>query len=235
MISGYVDKIPRWLAILLQGVVAAVAVVASVFATNIGFDLKLGLIGIVFLTSSIVSYIFNYRPYMNLKKETKSDLIEMALEQLVTKHDSQVSRQDTDLRANVMVKTKNFSNGLIPRRIEHLKMEYKTDGYSKAEQEQQYKRGEGCAGICLKENDPTYYPGDEKNIEASLSGTKQKVTEDVHSILSVPIYAENKPDTTPVAVLNIDSTQPISETGFDKEASQTLAMRYAGIIGDVVN
>lgn len=163
-------------------------------------------------------------------------MVSFALEDLLRKYDSQVADADCELRANVMIAEKRFSTGLLPTRESYLTMKYDAGNYPDAEREQEYVVGEGCAGTCFAENDPTYYPSDcGAQIEESLSATKREITEEIDSILSVPIYSNNNTEREPIGVLNIDSPQPLSDTGFDKEVVQTLAMRHASVVGDIIS
>lgn len=236
IIRWITDRIPPYAAVLLNGVITAVAVSASLFTTSFGTQTSIAIVVLSFFAPVIATYVLQYTPYIRLKNDTKSDLVSFALEDLLRKYDSQVADADCELRANVMIAEKRFSTGLLPTRESYLTMKYDAGNYPDAEREQEYVVGEGCAGTCFAENDPTYYPSDcGAQIEESLSATKREITEEIDSILSVPIYSNNNTEREPIGVLNIDSPQPLSDTGFDKEVAQTLAMRHASVVGDIIS
>ncbi|WP_231186121.1 hypothetical protein [Haladaptatus sp. DYF46] len=134
-----------------------------------------------------------------------------------------------------MIADKRWVKNLPPRE-KYLSFASQCGDYFEAELEQRYASSTGCAGQALKENNPTYYDSEKrKKPDHSLSSTQREVTDHVNSILSVPIYPDNDQSRPPIGVLNLDSPKNISNTKFDTGQAQTFAMKYAGIIGDVIS
>lgn len=67
-----------------------------------------------------------------------------------------------------------------------------------------------------------------------MSATQRRVTEDVKSDLSVPVYDPGHVDERIIAVLNLDSTAYTDETRFNEKAVQRIAMRRAQLVGHVL-
>jgi hypothetical protein len=189
---------------------------------------------VAFTVGGVVSYATQYQEAVRIKEDTQRTILDMVLEQLVSKYQAELA--DCNLRANVMLVDKRWEFALPPRRTRYLVFAETYGTYDGAELEQEYSSGAGCAGTALQNNNPTYYDSQKKDgLSQSLTHTQQAVTSHVNSILSVPIYPGSDPSKRPIGVLSVDSPENISDTNLDEEQAQRLTMKYAGVIGDVVN
>ena len=115
----------------------------------------------------------------------------------------------------------------------HLRLDYVWGDYTEAEREQQYRVDAGCAGLALGQNQQVFfdaYKAQEPRL--GLTATQRQVTEHVNSILSTPIYRPNDAENqSPIAILNLDSRDLISESGFGERRLQELLVDYAALMG----
>lgn len=236
----WIPYIPPGWAVVFDGVITAIAVGVSLYIQNPGqkfigpVPIGVTLVIAAFLISILVSYATQYQATMRLQEDTQRTILDVALEQLLSKYRDEIV--DCDLRANVMLVDKRWEFGLPPRRKQYLRFQERHGGYSEAELEQEYPSGAGCAGTALENDNPTYYDSQQRDgLSRSLSHTQQEITSHVNSILSVPIYPDSDPSRQPIGVLSVDSPENISDTKLDEEQAQRLTMKYAGVIGDVVS
>lgn len=238
----WIPYIPPGWAVILDGVITAIAVGVSLYIQNpsqnlvgqVPVPIGIVLVVVAFLISSLVSYATQYQATMRVREDTQRTILDIALEQLLSKYRNEIT--DCELRANVMVVDKRWQIGIPPRRKRYLEFAETYGGYNEAELEQEYVSGAGCSGTALENNNPTYYDSQQKDgLSRSLSHTQQEITSHVNSILSVPIYPDSDPSRRPIGVLSVDSSENISSTKLDEEQAQRLIMKYAGVIGDVVS
>lgn len=238
----WIPYIPPGWAVALDGGITAIAVGVSLYVPNLNQNfigqvpvpVGVALIVVAFLVSSSVSYATQYQTTIRVREDTQRTVLDVALEQLLSKYRDEIA--NCDLRANVMVVNKRWQLGIPPRRKRYLEFEEIHGGYNEAELEQEYSAGAGCAGTALKNDNPTYYDSQQKDgLSRSLSHTQQEITSHVNSILSIPIYPDSDPSRRPIGVLSIDSTENISSTKLDEEQARRLIMKYAGVIGDVIS
>ncbi|WP_135825433.1 hypothetical protein [Halorussus ruber] len=236
----WIPYIPPGWAVILDGVITAIAVGVSLYIQNPSQKLirpvpiGVTLVVVAFLISSLVSYATQYQATMRVQEDTQRTILDIALEQLLSKYRDEIA--DCDLRANVMLVNHRWEFAIPPHRKRYLNFQETHGGYSEAELEQEYPSGAGCAGTALENDNPTYYDSQQRDgLSRSLSHTQQEITSHVNSILSVPIYPDSDPSRRPIGVLSIDSSGNISDTKLDEEQAQRLMMKYAGVIGDVVS
>lgn len=114
-----------------------------------------------------------------------------------------------------------------------LRITYWLGDYSAAELEQVYAEDVGCCGSALKANAQTGY--DAAIAHETLKGmtaTQRVITAHIRSMLSTPVYRpSDQSKSTPIAVLNLDSTSATSETKFDQPAMTELVVKHAGLVG----
>jgi hypothetical protein len=67
-----------------------------------------------------------------------------------------------------------------------------------------------------------------------LTDKQHLATEHVNSVLSVPIYLPNN-KVNPVGVVNLDSTEPTSESDLDEEELREEAIYWSNVIGAIVD
>lgn len=126
-------------------------------------------------------------------------------------------------RANVMVPD---------RKKRKLTIRYAVNMEGHLDRHVQLPVGRGCAGRCYVTGEVTTF--DFTKMEHSALGVDAKKTHlwaDLRSILSFPIQRE---DGTNVAVLNVDSSLPIDETGFRDEVTQRAVGLYAELILPII-
>lgn len=233
MVSSRLRLSPR-LGVLLSGVTTALAVAASLFATRFGPFAAAIAVVLSFVLSSTVSYLTTYRRILSLQENKKTFLTEIVLARLVNVYRSEIA--DCELRANVMTLQYRDHPEKGRAHNEYLQIKYTFSTYTREEKEREYEPGEGCAGIALQEDNPTHYDElDPGRAADGMTEKQQEATEEVKSVLSVPIYPDNDPTRRPIGVLNLDSEAYIGDTNFNTETAQTLVMRYAGAVGDIIS
>ncbi|MFC6723500.1 hypothetical protein ACFQE1_03665 [Halobium palmae] len=223
---------PR-LAILFDSLVTAIAVGASLFFENPSTEMAVSVVLIAFIASALVSYATQYQSTMRLREDTRETILDMVLEQLTRKYSEEIAA--CELRANIMTIKRKPSKRIPPWR-RSLSFRAMEGDYSDAELEQEYNSGIGCSGKTIERNSPTYYDSERRqDPDRTLSSTQREVTNHVNSILSVPIYPDNDPSKAPIGVLSLDSEENINTTSFHEEPAHRLAMKYAGVVGNVLS
>lgn len=67
IIRWITDRIPPYAAVLLNGVITAVAVSASLFTTSFGTQTSIAIVVLSFFAPVIATYVLQYTPYIRLK------------------------------------------------------------------------------------------------------------------------------------------------------------------------
>lgn len=148
------------------------------------------------------------------------------------------SGADCHLRVNVMVPYENrpvlsqFSNRLSAK---NLRFKDHTGGFSQQELNLSYEIGQGSCGLAWKQCRPVVY-GEGQKEEAEKEMTQEQLDNagNVESILSVPIYENERQPENLVCVVNIDSEDILSETCFSDEQVQSRTERQADVIAATV-
>ncbi len=226
--------VPPQLALAAATLVTTLVLIISLFTLPVGFSVRVAAVGVGTAAQFVVSYVSLYRPYSKLRYDHRAELLGVIFEGLRREYEA-LTDGEADVRMNVMPVKRQFGQGLLPRRDSFLEIEFHTDGYDREELEQRYKPGEGCCGQAYVENNPTYYDERRQPLgEGRMSATQRRVTEDVKSVLTVPVYRPGKVDEEIIGVLNLDSTAYIDETKFNEKAVQRLVMRRAALVGHVL-
>lgn len=226
--------VPPRLALVAATLITTLALVVSLFTLPVGFYARILAVGVGTAAQFVVSYVSLYRPYSELRYDHRAELLAVIFEGLRREYE-ELTGSDAEVRMNVMPVDNHFSRGLLPRRNDYLQIEFHTDGYDREELEQRYSAGEGCWGQAYVENNPTYYDGQRQPVgDGRMSATQRRVTEDVKSVLSVPVYKPGRVDEEIIAVLNLDSTAYTEETRFNEKAVHRLVMRQAARVGHVL-
>lgn len=225
---------PPRLALVAATSSTTLALLVSLFSLPVGFYARVAAVGVGTVAQFVVSYVSLYRPYSELRRDHRAQLIAVVFEGLRREYEELTGR-DAGVRINVMTVERRFGQGLLPRRTSGLEIAFHTDGYDPEELEQRYAPGEGCWGRAYVENNPTYYDERRQSLgERQMSATQRRVTEDVKSALSVPVYRPGETDDEIVAVLNLDSSRHVERTNFNEKAVQRLVMRRATLVGHVL-
>jgi hypothetical protein len=131
------------------------------------------------------------------------------------------------VRMNVMLKTRHqsFRNGKLriifslgyvigkDRKNKEI-IKFVEPSYSSDEAAELWKRGQGACGAAWEKGDLTVYDTFNSKYQSpkeSLSKHQKEITQDINSILSIPLWLHGKV----IGVLNIDSAKNITETKFD--------------------
>lgn len=136
--------------------------------------------------------------------------------------------QYNNLRINVMRVRRRF----IKPWERYLKIDYHYGNYSNPELDQIYGLNMGCCGVALFENSQIYYDSIlQHQTLLHMTPTQQTITFHVKSILSTPIYSPNDAfEHNPIAILNLDSIDSISVTGFDDTLIQEIAANFTTLM-----
>jgi transcriptional regulator with GAF, ATPase, and Fis domain len=107
----------------------------------------------------------------------------------------------------------------------YIKWDVNMNGY--ADKTIKLNSGVGCAGTSYARGEQIL--GDLENINAQewgLNKDQVAMTQDIRAIISTPLFLDNRV----IAVLNIDSTLPIKNTGFQTKEVQQLCSRIANTL-----
>jgi hypothetical protein len=178
-----------------------------------------------------VYYFQFYRPFIR----KKGDFLNLLLPDIFCIIESKIVEtrpQINNLRINVMIVKKKFF-----KPWEHyLEFLYWQEDYKKAEVEQKYPIHVGCCGTALFEKEQVFY--DKKLYHETLAGmsqTQREITGHIGSVLSTPIFSPGDNwQRKPIAILNIDSTDDISVTGFNDNIIQEIAVNRAAVLGGLL-
>lgn len=183
-------------------------------------------VGLLLATTSF--YVEFYRPRVMIDDGYQDTICKIMLEKLATVYRDEYPG-DYDLRLNIMQVKRKRTLGIRPLQIgSHF------GEYTAAERAQQYEVGTGCCGWCLSENEQQVF--DRLEMQQALRGMNPQqlqATEHVHSVLSTPIYRPERLE-DPIAILNLDSTRPIGDTGFQETRMRTIVAEYASLIGSFI-
>lgn len=229
--------------VLASGTATALAVFVALFARDLtvlnqggwkSLAAKGSIIFAAFLLNGLVTYSTTYRQILRVRRQREWLHADIILGRL--QHIYQEEIADVHVRANVMrVDSYDEPNPEREHR-EYVSIWEEAGDYSQAEWDCKYEPGEGCAGTAFQERQLVVYDANKpRGPSKRMTEEQQAATEKVNSALSVPIHPNNDPSKKPIGVLNLDSHDDISETNFNSEAAQSIAMKYAGTIGDVIS
>lgn len=204
----------------------------SLFVHRFGVVSGVLAVALSFALGATVSYVTSYQPLLRVERERRTFLIDIVLQRLLTVYREEIS--DCDLRANVMA-----ADG--PRylrclsRLSGLSITYATRGYSSWELNLTYEAGQGTAGRAFQTREPIVYDSrTRRDPERTMTVEQLVATDQVTSAVSVPIYRSGNVRREPLGVLNLDSVENVENTKFNGEATRTLLMKYADVIGTVL-
>jgi hypothetical protein len=185
-----------------------------------------GLGGTFALTAGVALFEV-YRPLLEATRETQQAWCSVLLASVV--RDYRDAQKGTyDLRGNIMV----LRGPPWRRRLCFL---VSTEGYPKAELEQEFQPGVGCAGTAVEAGGITFFdPAVAPEHFHGMTETQKTITKHIGSILSVPVYKGGKPNGRILGVLNLDSSGALGTTAFNKPDLQALTSKYAGLAGAIL-
>ena len=212
-------------------------------ATLFGTEWSLGIRMSVFLAGAVVAFFTSFAeplrrftfpvPWKDKREKDELDtLIRFQLGQIKQAYLSLLGIQNNaqlPVRLNIMLlKRQPFYRGWK----RYLSIEFAHGPYEDEEYEQEYLPGQACCGMAIQKND--YITYDRKNqhqTENNMTATQRKVTEQIFSMVSVPIYRrEDRNQSKPIGVLNIDSTEYITDTEFDQDHVADLLQSFGAIV-----
>lgn len=194
----------------------------------------------IFTSFALIVFVVEAgRRLLKSKKEeqiTRERQVEELLDGLIDVHRECCS--DCHLRANVMVPYENrpILSQLFSR-FSRKTLEFKdhTGGFSEGELGLSYEIGQGSCGLAWKRCRPVVYgEGQKDEAEKAMTKTQLEKASDVESILSVPIYENERRPENLVCVVNIDSEDNLSETCFTNDVLQSRTERHADVIAATV-
>lgn len=203
---------------------------------SVPFDIigKVLVVSLGGLAQFVVSYVSLYRPVSELRTDIRQELMQILLDELRRDYRNSFAT-DAELRANVMMLNKRFSEGLLPHRQEHFQIEYHSGDYAMSELDRRYSPGEGCWGQAYTRENPTYYDEQQNPHPArEMTATQRRVTDHVTSAVSVPIYRPGAVGEEVIGILNLDSPDSIDLTNFNEGDAHRFLMNYAGLAGHVL-
>lgn len=217
--------------LILLVVLYSLGILSTLYGSSLPGWGKLIVLMIAFMLSLLAYYYTFYRPLISLKDRHLKIIFDHLFIVLDQKYREQ-QPGNYNLRINVMRLRRRFCS--IRKR--YLRIDFYHGPCSDAEKEQEYLVNVGCCGTAIYENCPVVFDARQKQEPfKGMTATQRKVTEHVNSILSTPIYRVGEgSERSPIGVLNFDSRQNISITGFDKEPIKSLAASYSRIIGPIL-
>ncbi len=188
---------------------------------------------VLFILAFIIAFIYYYNScYIpNIKLRNKE--LQMIFEHLFISLEKQlrdINPGEYAMRFNIMRIKKRF----IFCGARYLYFAFQTPDYKNSELEQIYRENQGCCGTALREREQIFFDSNRidtvRRLYKNMTATQLEITEEIKSILSIPIYS-NYSDKTPIAILNIDSFNNILLTKFDDNDVQEIASRMSMLFG----
>lgn len=221
-------------------IVQSVGWIASLFLYDSYWPLKAALIsvgiiglGVVFRREFTIHLPWETEP----QKQILRPAIDVVLKHLVDDY-SDLKQEAVSVRANVMMLRRKRNIPFLGRLIgsDYLRIDFAFGSYTEAEMELSYGKGIGCSGAAIEKNTQVTFDRNEAaDTEHTLSATQREVSRNVMSILSVPIYRpEDQNYSTPIGVLSIDSSDPVSATGFNEEDIVNMASSHSTMLGFIL-
>lgn len=210
--------------VVLLTVLFGVALGASLFASDLNGSGKVGILAAGLVVSALTYYTVSYLPVVKARERYLGTLVPFVLEGAMSDWRAQRPGGYT-LRSNVMrVRRRTWKPW---RRF--LRIDFAVGSYTRAELEQDYNEDVGCCGTALRENTTVWFDAvSAQEPWRHMSQTQRHATSHVKSILSVPIYRwEDHQYEVPVAILNLDSSDDVTQTGFDQVQLHGATGRYA--------
>jgi hypothetical protein len=213
--------------VVLLWLVYAAELTLGLLADNLPFWGKAGFLLVGLSISVVVYYQQVYRPTIRVEDEYLGIVLNDLFNALIARH-RDLHPGGYELRVNLMRVRRS-----VPLRPPYVRIDFSLGAYSDAELEQEYRLGVGNAGTAILRKDQSYYDSlDAHEPRLGLTATQREITAHINSILSTPVFRPNEIGRgTPIAVLNLDSTDPIRETHFRDPDVRALAVYYANTIG----
>lgn len=220
--------VPLPVALVAATSITPLSLVVALFSVSLDLFGRVLVVGVGAIAQLVVSYVSLYRPASELRADIRQELLQILLDEL--RRDYRNSLADgAELRANVMVLEKRFSEGLVPHREERFRIAYHSGDYAMAELDRRYAPGEGCWGQVYTRGNPTYYDEQQNPHTArEMTATQRRVTDHVTSAVSVPVYRPGGVDEKMIGILNLDSPDSIDLTNFNEGDAHRFLMNYAG-------
>lgn len=218
--------------VAISGLATSIAIIASLFAPDIGIIGSAAFVLLGGIFSFGAAYVSYYRPSTKIRQKREKIHIRLLLELLLLDYRKEINKS-VDIKANVMK-----SNGsLLSRTSSKLSMYSYTDGYDQSEIELEYdigqKEGSACRAYVYEEI-TVYDTEQQQEPAADLTAQQRALTEQVSSILSIPITVKSGHNNRVIGVLNLDSESTVEKTKFNSKEIQSLAIRYSDLISDVL-
>jgi hypothetical protein len=212
-----------------MGALASLNIAASLFATELT-AVRTVVVIVSGVATVLVAYVQFYVPITRFDERRRQSLLRYMLRTFVKDYRA-TNPGITNLRGNVAL-----VHHLGWRRRPSLKIKYVSEGYSHEELEIWYDPGIGCSGLALQARDQIWY--DSQASPAAVQNMPHGIyslTAHLNSILSTPIFADNDSGRErPIAVFNLDSTDPVSVTQFNSSDNLDKTAQFATLVGQVL-
>jgi len=229
--SGGWTGLPQWSVVPISGAVTGLAVGASFFAETLS-PIESGLVILVGVGFAMVStYFTQYTQLSSIQRGQERKHAEAILEMLKQDY-FELTQSDAQIRASVM-KPKKGTPFINPNQIsifassgEHkqseLNLTYNLSG----------PQGPWCRAY-VNDGIETYDTNDKRGSLYDLAPQQEEIIS-IRSGLSIPITDRNGRSRQTKAVLNLESTDSLEESGFDEEEIQSVIYRYTELLSGVV-
>lgn len=200
----------------------------------------------------VFSVVLSFKQYRESAIQSESKELKKVLEQNIlpqVKRDYyQIHPERPEVRFNIMIYRRRNINPLTKNRGDvrfwkkTLKIEAALGDYvSTSEDELEWKADEGVVGRAMNKRAQEIWASIEYDDKGrvlagwNLTEAQAQRTEHIQSLLCVPIYLQSDDEKIePVGVLNVDSTEPLSNTQFGREEIRENIIQHANIVGAII-
>ncbi|MEZ3116800.1 hypothetical protein RYH80_12855 [Halobaculum sp. MBLA0147] len=188
-----------------------IAIGLALWNNNIGITIAVVFAVVSLVVAIPVEYVLTYSPAVSYRDKQLSTFFSRYLK-LVEADIESVAHGDVDVRANIM---RLSSDGLRDSPSYKVAFYAREADYADEEFELEFDIGQGCVGKVHEARDQKFAISPHHH-EAwgegwSTSDRHDRVTEDLNTIIGTPVFDPEKSGKEPIAVLIIDSEDPIED------------------------
>lgn len=222
----------------------SVAVVLAYFS-EVKFPVAISLLGLTLVLGAVGKYKLVYSHTVSFRNRRLTSFLNHHLELLTSDYQDRYA-DNCDIRASVMIpqqrRTISHKGGLDFEfeTEEFLQIAYHTSDYEEIELNREWNFGQGWCGKAYEQN--VQYEAKRSVSDGGWSQPwettpeQDKATEHLRSVLSTPVYKPtDDQEENPIAILNLESESPITETGLhDEDVQDEVAEQYAAEVGTLL-
>lgn len=216
-------------------------VIATLYIADLQIWISISLFLIALLIATIGNYVLVYSSLQLFRSRQLTSFIDHYLELIRVDYKQQYSG-NYEIRVNLMIPKQRRSVGLSGpdrgyNKQTFLQIDYRTSTYPEIELNREWGVGQGCVGKSYSGNKQMTASRhtDNRDWKPSWETTPEQdqATERVNSVFCTPIYRpSDEEQEKPVAILCLDSPEPLDQVGFDREDVQNrVTEEYAAKIG----